>query len=202
VPLDQRPDPWREPAGPGLAHGSAGVLFALLSWHRAAGVRVPPSLAAAVDRLLDGALAEPRRFCARPAFVGSLCNGFPGLVVLAVEAHAAAGEPRHLAAARSAAERALAAVPPRPDLCCGRAGVAAACLALAGADPGGPWRRRAEELTLSALLAAPGDWETAGLYGGEAALPCLAADLLAGGPGGPPALAWPPAAGAPAVEAA
>jgi hypothetical protein len=202
APIADRPLPWREAPGPGLAHGTAGVFFALLAWHRAAGAAVPAPLLAAVDRLLDRALADPDGFCSRPAFVASLCNGFAGLALLAVEAHAALGAPRFLAAARAAAARALVAVPPRPDLCCGRAGVAAACLALAGADPAGPWRRRAEELVLSALLAAPGDWETAGLYGGEAALPCLAADLLAGAPGGPPALSWPLAAGAPAPEAA
>lgn len=180
--------------GPGLAHGTAGVLLALLSWHRAAATPPPGAVVRVAERLIDGALAEPARFCSRPAFTASLCNGFAGLAVLALEAGAALGTERCLEAARRAVRLALGAVPPRPDLCCGRAGVAAACLALATADPAGPWRRHARELVLSALLTGADDWEVSGLYGGEAALPCLAADLLAGAAGGPPALAWPPAA--------
>jgi hypothetical protein len=90
--------------------------------------------------------------------------------------------------ARRAAALAVRSAPPRPDLCCGRVGVAFACLSVARVDPAGPWRRHARELALSALLCDRGEWEVSGLCGGEAALACLALDLVAGIDGGPPAL--------------
>jgi hypothetical protein len=205
-PLDGRSLPWRRDDGPGLAHGTSGVLFALLSWFRAAGEPVPEGLARCVAGLVWRALAEPARFCPRPTFEATLCNGFAGLGVLALEAAAALAADAYLAAAGQAAERALRALPPRPDLCCGRAGVASLCLALAAAQPGGPWLRHARQLVLSSLLADAEEWEVAGLYGGEAALPCLAVDLLRGGlrsgGGGPPALVWPAGLGAATFSAA
>lgn len=191
APLDGRPIAWTAAPGPALAHGAAGVLLAMLSWYRASGSPAPPAVSAQVDLLVDGALRRPQRLCPRPSLLASLCNGLTGVAVLALEAHAVLGGTRYLAAARRAAELALEDLPPRPDLCCGRAGVAAVCRSLAALDPAGPWRRHAVELTLSALLCEPGDYEVSGLYGGEAALPCLAADLLAGTPGGLPALVWP-----------
>lgn len=197
---------WGEPRGRGLAHGVAGVLFALMSWARASGEPLPPGARPTLDRLLDGALREPRRsFCSRPKFVASLCNGFAGLGLVAVAAHQLLEDERYLADARWAARLALEAVPPRPDLCCGRAGVASIYLALAAVEPEPPqqlqWRQRALELTVSAMLAEPDTWEVVGLYGGEAAVPCLALDLLARGPGGPPALVCPTAMPSEAPEA-
>jgi hypothetical protein len=164
------------------------VLLAFLSWCAAAEAPVPAAVRAAVDDLLGQAFDDPRRFCPRPTFVASVCNGFSGLAALAL---AVPPEGERLDAARGAAELALASLPPRPDLCCGRAGTAAACLALAGVDPAGPWRRHATELTLSTLLWAAEDWESSGLYSGEAGVVCLAADLLAGAPTGLPGLALP-----------
>lgn len=188
APLDGRPVAWRAHPGPGLAHGAAGILLALVGWHRAAGPALPPPARQAVDRLLAEALDDPRRFCARPTFVASACNGFAGLAALALAVAETADE---LDLARRAARHALAALPPRPDVCCGRGGAAAVCLALDGLDPAGPWRRRAEELVLSALLVASEDWETVGLYSGEAGLACLVADLRSGGAAGLPGLSLP-----------
>lgn len=183
---------WHEPRGTGLAHGVAGVLFALMSWCRASGEALPPGLRPTLDRLLDGALnGRGKSFCSRPTFVASLCNGFSGLALVAMAAHEELEEERYLDDALRAARLALDAIPNRPDLCCGRAGVASLCLALAAVDPEGPWRQRALALTASALLADDEAWEVVGLYGGEAALPCLVVDLLSGRHGGPPALTRP-----------
>jgi hypothetical protein len=55
-------------------------------------------------------------------------------------------------------------------------------------DPQGPWKSKATDFALSTLLCEREDWRKAGIYGGEAAIPCLAASLLAGIPSGPPAL--------------
>lgn len=188
-PLDGRPVVWRAHPGPGLAHGAAGVLLAAAAWHRAAGLALPPPVRQAIDRLLAEALDDPDRFCPRPTFVASACNGFAGLAALAL---AVSADGVGLDRARHAARLALAAPPPRPDLCCGRGGVAAVCLALARHHAAGPWRHRAEELVLSALLVAPGDWETVGLYSGEAGLACLVGDLLSGAAAGLPGLSLPP----------
>ena len=184
---------WHEPRGTGLAHGVAGVLFALTSWCRASGEARPPGLRPTLDRLLDGALnGRGRRFCSRPTFVASLCNGFSGLALVALAAHEELEEERYRDDALRAARLALDAIPDRPDLCCGRAGVASLCLALHAVDPEGLWRQRALTITASALLAEDDAWEVVGLYGGEAALPCLVVDLLSGRHGGPPALTRPP----------
>jgi hypothetical protein len=172
----------------GLAHGVGGVFYALLAWTAASGAEPPAGFRPALEEYLATALRAPEEFCPRPTFMASLCNGFAGLAVLAVRAHEVLGGAALRAAARGAAGLALRSVPPRPDLCCGRVGVAFACLAAARVDPAGPWRRRARELALSVLLCERGDWEVSGLYGGEAALACLAVDLLAGIDGGPPCL--------------
>ena len=117
-----------------------------------------------------------------------LCNGFTGLAFLGAEAHRALGGEGLLEVTRQAGFRALARPSHRPDLCCGRAGVAYACLALSRVDPEGPWKSKAMDFALSTLLCEREDWRKAGVYGGEAAIPCLAASLLAGIASGPPAL--------------
>jgi hypothetical protein len=181
---------WPELRGQGLSHGSAGPFLALLLWQSASGAPLPEWVPAALLRLLAGAVADPESFC--PAeYHPLLCNGFTGLVYLAAQACRVLGDPAFLGLAREAAGRMLAGIRAEPDLCCGRAGVASACLALARVDPDGPWREHARHLTLSTLLAEPGDWFSAGLYSGEAAIPCLALLLASGVDAGPPALDLP-----------
>jgi hypothetical protein len=172
---------------PGLAHGTAGIYLSLLLWAMAAATPPTDRLSRRLKAFLRDSLRESSRFC-REANRSWLCSGFAGLALLAVKAHQALGDSWFLSAARRAAELALTRPSMRPDLCCGRAGTAYACLALAGAEPQGPWRKHAEELTLSALLVDSEDWPMVGLYGGEAALPCLALSLLSGITSGPPCL--------------
>ena len=164
---------WPELRGDGLAHGGAGPFLALLLWRSAAGFALPAWVHPALRRLLGEAARDPGGVC--PAEYRSwLCNGLTGLVCLAAEAARVLEDPACLDLGRTLAGPMLAGVRPEPDLCCGRAGVAAACLALDRVDPGGPWRGHARDLTLSILLAEPGDWFSAGLFSGEAAVPCLA----------------------------
>ena len=117
-----------------------------------------------------------------------LCNGFSGLAFVGARACEVVGGEELREAAIGAAQRALENLTDQASLCCGRLGVAFACLALARADPGGPWRRHSRDLALSTLLHERDEWETAGLYEGEAALPCLALNLTAGLDTGPPCL--------------
>jgi hypothetical protein len=182
---------WPELQGIGLAHGSAGPHLALLLWASVSGSPLPEGLAPSLLALLAAADREPERVSRDERYHGLLCNGFTGLAYLGAKAARVLGDPRFVDAARSALGRVLGAIPEQPGLCCGRAGVASACLALARVDPDGPWRERARHLTLSTLLCEPGDWFSAGLYDGEAAIPCLALQLTAGIDAGPPALEIP-----------
>lgn len=177
-----------QPLDLGLAHGRTGLYLSLLLWTSAAKTDLSVQVGPGVKDLLRSALREPSRLCSRTGLHSWLCNGFPGLTLLAVKACQVLGDSWFLAAARRAARRSLAHPSPRPDLCCGRAGAAFACLALAGVDPGGPWRQKAEELALSTLLVDREAWRVAGLFGGEAAIPCLVLNLLAGITAGPPCL--------------
>jgi hypothetical protein len=179
---------WPELRGLGLSHGSAGPYLALLLHSVATGSPLPEGFASALKALLGLALATPTRLCPDESHHAMLCNGFSGLAFLAARAHRALGGEGLLGAAKEVASRALARTSDLPDLCCGRAGAAYACLALAGVDPEGPWRGQATDLALSTLLCQREDWPTLGLYTGEAAIPCLAASLLTGIGGGPPGL--------------
>jgi eukaryotic-like serine/threonine-protein kinase len=178
----------RELYGGGLAHGTAGVYHALLLWSEASGFPLPAGFSESLAAFLAEAGETPERFCPRPQRYSFLCGGFTGLVVLAAKAAAVLGQPGYLAAARGAAQVMLAHPPNTPDLCCGRAGVASACLALARVDPEGPWEERAREYALSALLCPREDWPRSGLYNGEPALFCLATSFLHRLRAGPPCL--------------
>lgn len=172
----------------GLAHGSAGIYLSLLLWASAAETGLSTRVGPGLERLLRTALREPSRLCSQASQHSWLCSGFAGLTLLAVKAYQVLGDPRFLSTARCTVQMSLAHPSPRADLCCGRAGVAFACLALARIDPQRPWRQRAEELALSILLTDRKDWRLAGLYGGEAAIPCLMLNLLGGITTGPPCL--------------
>ena len=179
---------WPELQGLGLSHGTAGPHLALLLQSIAAGSPLPHWFAPSVESLLRQAVTVPSRLCPSESHHAMLCNGFTGLVFLGARAHRALGGAGILEATRQAASLAFAATSDLPDLCCGRAGAAFTSLALSQADPGGPWKNTATDLALSTLLCEREEWSKAGLFGGEAAVPCLAASLIAGCAGGPPSL--------------
>ena len=117
-----------------------------------------------------------------------LCSGLSGFAFLAARAAEVLRDGSLLAAARTAANLVTQHPPEHADLCCGRAGGAFALLPLARQDPTGPWRRASHDLALSTLLCDRADWPLTGLYGGEAALACLALNLTFGIDSGPPGL--------------
>lgn len=182
---------WPELQGLGLSHGSAGPCLALLLYSCAAGSPLPEWYAPSVENVLRLALATPSRLCPNESYHAMFCNGFSGLAFLGARAFRTLGDQGLLEAARQAGLLALATPSGRPDLCCGRAGAAYAGLALSRVDPEGPWKTKAVDLALSTLLCEREEWYKAGLYGGEAAIPCLAASLLTGAAIGPPALDLP-----------
>jgi len=179
---------WPELRGLGLSHGSSGPHLALLIHSAATGSPLPEWYALSVEKLLGLALATPSRLCPSPSHHAMLCNGFAGLTFLGARAYRALGGQGLLEGARQACLLALAMTSHRPDLCCGRAGVAYGCLALSRVDQEGSWKTKATDLALSTLLCEREEWRKAGLYGGEAAIPCLASSLIAGIATGPPAL--------------
>lgn len=179
---------WKELQGLGLAHGAAGAFLALLLWSAAAGSALPRWFAPSLAALLDTARDSPERFTPLPPHGSRLCSGTIGLAYLAARAGQILGDSSFLAAARRVATLATAHLPSYADLCCGRAGCAFALLPLARQDPAGPWRKLAQDLALSTLLCDREDWSLAGLYGGEAAIPCLALNMTFGIDSGPPCL--------------
>lgn len=182
---------WPELQGLGLSHGSAGPCLALLLHSCAAGSPLPEWYASSIENVLRLALATPSRLCPDESYHAMFCNGFSGLAFLGARAFRTLGGQGLLEGARQAGLLALATASDRPDLCCGRAGAAYAGLALSRVDPDGPWKTKATDLALSTLLCERAEWPKAGLYGGEAAIPCLAASLITGTATGPPALDLP-----------
>lgn len=169
----------------GLAHGAAGAVLALLLWFQAIAAEPPPRLVDGLESFFAAAYDEPR-LRDDSHLQPKLCGGDAGLAVVAAKAFEVMGEEVYLDQARRSLRRALAAPASRhPHLCCGRLGLASACLAVHRHDPGGPWRQRAEELVLSTLLIDL-DQGPVGLLNGEAAFPCLALDLLHERSSGPP----------------
>ena len=170
----------------GLAHGTGGVHLALLLWLGVTGEDPPPALRVSLARYCAAVFDDPI-ISKDPDLQPKLCGGDAGVAVVAAKAFQVLGDPRFRSLARRALERAFAQPPARyPSLCCGRLGLASACLATARIDPGGPWKDRAEELVLSTLLFDSESWAV-GLIGGEAARVCLALDLAMGLSTGPPA---------------
>lgn len=139
----------------GMAHGWAGVLYALLAWCEVSGANVPDE---ASDRLAElAALAEPAGAGVRwPIHIAGesrgrnhmrgWCNGSAGMVLLLVLAARTLGEPRYLELAERAGRDACAEADHVGHLCCGSAGQAYAALALHRATRGAQWLTFAERV--------------------------------------------------------
>jgi lantibiotic modifying enzyme len=177
------PGVWLAAKPYGFAHGSAGILHALLAWYHHAGERIPAEVSAtlerfAVDVRMSGALPLPG---ASPSLSLSFCNGSAGLAILWVKAYEHTRDYSYrelaLAAAREVSARAGT---PNGDLCCGLAGRAQALLAVDRIAPKQGWGERASELADCAALIMsrlPCRWQH-GLYKGWPGLVCLHLDSL------------------------
>ena len=179
---------WPELTGLGLSHGNSGAYLAILLWAVASGTALPEWFTRSLESLLASALRNPTKLCPDESSHSYFCNGFSGLAFLGARACLVLSGEGLLDAAAESVRRALERLTSLLDLCCGRTGVAFSCLALSQVDPAGPWRKGAEDLALSVLLLDQNEWPYTGLYGGEAAIACLALNLTSGLPGGPPCL--------------
>ena len=137
----------------GIAHGTGGVVYAVLRWGRSTGGSVPAAIAPELDRLAALAQADGRGVSwLRPDGhqvgddVPGWCNGPAGMVHLWTAAHRWSGRAAHRELAESSAWSAWDAPGSYPDLCCGLAGRAYALLTLYRHGGHTEWLRRAQVL--------------------------------------------------------
>ena len=169
----------------GVAHGWAGLLYAILLWGEATGLAPAEALLARLEEL--AVLAVPAHRGLRwPHAVGSepdglwpsWCNGSAGLTHLWALAWRETGDDTFATFAERAAWAAYEAPDGIADLCCGLAGRAYAALAaykVAGDDA---WLPRAHELAdRAAAQVRRYALRRDSLYKGEVGVAVLAADL-------------------------
>src|SRR5262249_4616074 len=161
--------PWSR-LGSGMAHGRAGVYFALLAAAQS-GVAMPEWFWAALKRTAEQHSNETGTTATDPGGKRiRWCSGAAGFTLLWVRAYQAARDPIDLELARADATRAYEFSGSYPDLCCGTGGRAYALLSVGRIDPDLPWRERAAELAEQALLSRePTKWPF-GLFKGQSGL--------------------------------
>jgi hypothetical protein len=158
----------------GVAHGWPGVVLAALAWQA-----VSRSLPR--DALVRAVLATHADQAAAPGDPRRVdwAHGHAGMALLFARAYVELGDPRFLAWAREAAAQARARPSLGFTLVAGAAGIAYGMLAVAAADPEGPWRDAAWTIAGQALARV--DLPAADPYGvwsGLGGVCCLALDLL------------------------
>ena len=132
----------------GIAHGWAGLLFALVRWTRAMRRRPAAILPAKLDELAALAVAHDKGLCwtvhnNTTWLIPGWCNGTAGYAMLFALAHEVLGHERYSRIAIGAAESAWAIKTPGGSLCCGNAGNGYAFLAAYRLTGSGLWLRRA-----------------------------------------------------------
>jgi len=158
----------------GLAHGWPGVVLGALAWHAVSRSLPEDALRRAVMATYPydvSALVERRRV--------DWAHGHAGMALLFARAHVLLGDRRFLGWAREAAAQACALPNPGILLLDGAPGIAYCLLAVAAADPRGPWRDRAWTIAAQSLaqVYVPGV-DPHGLWGGLGGVCCLALDLI------------------------
>jgi serine/threonine-protein kinase len=146
----------------GIAHGWAGVLYAILAWCRATGRPLPDTLADRLDQLAD--LAEssgrgvrwqrkvrpPKRRDPKDYFL-SWCNGTGGMIFLWTLAHKMLDEKRYLGLAEGAAWNVVENSDGGNQICCGRPGQAFGILNLYKHTQEERWLGFAKQMTEESL---------------------------------------------------
>ena len=178
----------------GIAHGWAGMLYALLRWTGGGSDELREQICVRLDELARCAESSGRglRWPWRDSwdarddeaplnYIAGWCNGSAGFVHLWLLAHDVFQNARYLELARGAAWNAWEDTNDRAfDLCCGWAGRAYAMLALYRQSGEAAWEDRARELYARAADAAEfdeGDWPA--LYKGTLGVALLGAELEA-----------------------
>jgi eukaryotic-like serine/threonine-protein kinase len=181
----------------GVAHGWAGLLYALLCWCAVSQDPLPLNLGERLSQL--GECAQPvgrglrwpwdlTRTIAEPAgYMPGWCNGSTGYVFLWTQAHKMLGEAEYLAKAEGAAWDAWKTPSQIGNLCCGMAGQGYALLRLYRHTGDAAWLGRAQTTMHRAATVAHDarsrpDYEQLArrpesLYKGDLGILVLAADL-------------------------
>lgn len=171
----------------GVAHGWAGVLFALMRWREICRRGGPDP---ALESYLRGLAAHAEeageglrwRWMSAPndppQYMAGWCNGSAGLVHLWTLAEGAFGDKDYGELARRAALNAYSEPTPVGDLCCGAAGRSYAMLKLYRHTGEGIWLQRAHELAHRAVRSVQ-RWSVRrdSLYKGEFGVALLVSDL-------------------------
>ncbi|HSK01349.1 MAG TPA: lanthionine synthetase LanC family protein [Kofleriaceae bacterium] len=157
----------------GVAHGWPGVVLGALSWQAVA--RSLPE--AALRRAVITAQREVSASIDRGRI--DWAHGHAGMALLFARAYLQLGDRRFLAWARQAAAQACARPCGGVSLPDGAPGVAYCLLAVAAADPGGPWRDAAWAIAGRVLsyVDVP-DRDPYGVWSGLGGVCCLLLDLL------------------------
>jgi len=132
----------------GIAHGWAGLVFALLRWTRATRRSVQPLLAAKLDELAELGIPHDGGMCwtthnNSSSLTRGWCHGTPGYTMLFALAHEMLCVPRYADLAERAANSAWNIETPRGSLCCGNSGKGYAFLAVHRLTRAHVWLERA-----------------------------------------------------------
>ncbi len=168
----------------GIAHGQAGLLYALLQWSLASrtplAAQVPDLLGALLDQGKQNGRqrAWPRTPGDRQRWTG-WCHGTAGYTLLWCTAYDAGLGDGYLEAAAAAGWHASARASRGPGhLCCGSAGQAYAMLALYNRTGESNWLLRARQLHETALgTVGTAEMQPLSLYKGDVGVACLELDL-------------------------
>ena len=173
----------------GIAHGTPGMLYALMAWSRLSDAPIPDFFSdrihqfAACGEPIGSGIRWPRSFrpSNRQSYFPSWCNGNGGLIPFWLLAASVLDEPRYLEMALRVGENTWEEPSKINMLCCGTAGQAYGLLALYQATGDPRWLRRAEHLGALAregALALDAKSPTPfGLFTGLPGIAALIADL-------------------------
>jgi len=166
----------------GIAHGWAGLVFALLRWTRSTRRGAQPLLAAKLDELADLAIAYDGGLCWTTennslSLMTGWCHGTAGYTMLFALAHEVLGVPRYAEVAERAAASAWDIETSNGSLCCGNGGNGYAFLAAHRLAGDRLWLDRARQ----AARRASNDTSTLSfrdsLYQGALGVALLASEL-------------------------
>jgi hypothetical protein len=166
----------------GIAHGWAGLVFALLRWTRATRRSAQPLLAAKLDELAELAIPHEGGLCwamhnDSSWLMPGWCHGTAGYTMLFALAHEVLGVPSHADLAERAAASAWSIETSGGSLCCGNAGNGYAFLAAHRLTGDRVWLDRARTAARRASGDASKLFFRDSLYKGALGVAVLASEL-------------------------
>jgi len=172
----------------GIAHGWAGVLYAILLWCEASGKAIPESVGPRLAELAACGVQSGQRqrwpirlssrgLAASENSMSGWCNGSAGYVFLWTMVHRTLNTSGFLKLAEMAAEDVWQDDQEFDSLCCGLAGSAYALLNVFRATGDQHWLDRAENLTDRAISSTRNSQLPDSLYKGSLGVGLLAAEI-------------------------